>query len=521
MMFETSPGDSSTESAVDDSPLMRIEQAFDAGDYEHTAWLLEQNVIAAWFGLDPSRFGEMLVTLTRADAPRNPFLQVLKLLLFSEEVDNPESLVEGVMQNQGAFSDLGVPLSSLVLVGRMFKLRTEGRAAEAWALMDETEEHVGALQPVFDRHRGWGLLIAVQNGLTAMLAGDFQAALECFTRARLHVEVPTLAFLTRDACVRAAVVESLYGDEERARALLQEADRVPRTGSWTEETLDASYTIAASRVLTDTPEECLRMLETIQLRDVGELWPFYVIALQRALVGVGDLEEGERRLEMFERLSLPRREGEGLTGSALPAAHGMNLMLQGRIEEARQRLRGSDSSLVVTRILSAVLELTAGRPREGLRLVSGVHEKTRGLRFLEIWRLAVIAGSHFALGDKEQCAETLEFALRLPGGVTPRESRFFLDEVSRFAEERFEAWPRRSEAAAFGAVLFSVGREPLTERELEVMRELAAGLTREQIAKTQFISMNTLKFHLRSIYRKLGVKSRAAAVLEAERRGLV
>jgi len=52
-----------------------------------------------------------------------------------------------------------------------------------------------------------------------------------------------------------------------------------------------------------------------------------------------------------------------------------------------------------------------------------------------------------------------------------------------------------------------------------VLRELASGRSREQIARSQFISMNTLKAHLRSIYRKLGVGSRAAAVLEAERRG--
>lgn len=54
-----------------------------------------------------------------------------------------------------------------------------------------------------------------------------------------------------------------------------------------------------------------------------------------------------------------------------------------------------------------------------------------------------------------------------------------------------------------------------------MLAELARGLSREEIAKAQFISINTLKAHLRSVYRKLGVNSRAAAVLEAERRGLL
>lgn len=309
--------------------VKRIEQAFEAADYERTACLLEQNAIAAWFGLDPSRFGEIITVLGRVDALQSPLVRGMSLLLFSEEVGDPDSLIDALAGERETASGPGFPVSSLVHVGRTFKLRLEGRASEAWALTGGLEEQVRLLQPVFDRDRGWGLLIAVQNGLTAMLAGDFRAALECFTRARMHVEVPTLSFLTRDACVKAAVLESLYGDEDRARALLAEADRVPRTESWVEDTLDAAYTIAASRVLTDTAEEGLRMLETVQLRDVGEIWPFYVNALQRAFAGVGDLEEGERRLAILDRLPLPRREGEGFTGSALPLAQAMSLMIPG------------------------------------------------------------------------------------------------------------------------------------------------------------------------------------------------
>lgn len=499
----------------------QINQAFDASDYARTEYLLQQNMIAVWFGMDPSRFGEIVTMLSRTEAEPSPFIRAVQQLLFPAEVDDVESILAALAGGDDAAFVPGFPLASLVRVGRVFKLRMEGRAREAWAMLDGLDDDFGALQPVFDRDRGWGLMLAVQNGLTAMLAGEFQAALECFTRARLHVEVPAVAFLTRDACVKAAVLESLYGDEDRARRLLQEADGIPRTSSWVEQTLDASYTIAASRVLTDSVEECLEMLETVQLRDVGEIWPFYVQSLQRALLGIGDLEEGERRLAMFARMGLPYRIGEGFSGSALPLALGMNLMLQGRIPEARERLQRADESLVVTRVLRAVFELTAGRPKEALRLVSGIYEATRGLRFLEVWRLAVIAGSHFVLGDREECAETLKFVMRMPGGVTPREARFFLDEVSKFAEERFDEWPRRSEILPYGSVLFTMDREPLTARELEVTRDLGAGLTREEIAKKQFISMNTLKFHLRSVYRKLGVKSRTSAVLEAERRGLI
>ena len=62
--------------------------------------------------------------------------------------------------------------------------------------------------------------------------------------------------------------------------------------------------------------------------------------------------------------------------------------------------------------------------------------------------------------------------------------------------------------------------EPLTERELDVVRFLPSRLTVREIVDELYISQNTLKFHLKVIYRKLGVSSRAEAS-EAARRMMV
>ena len=61
----------------------------------------------------------------------------------------------------------------------------------------------------------------------------------------------------------------------------------------------------------------------------------------------------------------------------------------------------------------------------------------------------------------------------------------------------------------------------LSDRELEVLRLLASRLTTTEIAGALFVSPNTLKSHMKSIYRKLDVSSRAAAVREGEARGLI
>jgi ATP/maltotriose-dependent transcriptional regulator MalT len=60
----------------------------------------------------------------------------------------------------------------------------------------------------------------------------------------------------------------------------------------------------------------------------------------------------------------------------------------------------------------------------------------------------------------------------------------------------------------------------LTAREVEVLRLVAEGLTDPQIAQRLFVSRNTVNSHLRAVYGKLGVNTRAAAARLATERGL-
>ena len=70
-----------------------------------------------------------------------------------------------------------------------------------------------------------------------------------------------------------------------------------------------------------------------------------------------------------------------------------------------------------------------------------------------------------------------------------------------------------------------VGREeliePLTARETEVLQWVAQGLANKQVALALSISEHTVKFHLSSIYAKLGAASRTEAIREGIQRGLI
>ena len=63
--------------------------------------------------------------------------------------------------------------------------------------------------------------------------------------------------------------------------------------------------------------------------------------------------------------------------------------------------------------------------------------------------------------------------------------------------------------------------EPLTRRELVVLGHLSANVTLEEIASTLFVTRNTVKSQVRSLYRKIGVSSRGAAALWAMQHGLM
>jgi two-component system nitrate/nitrite response regulator NarL len=72
--------------------------------------------------------------------------------------------------------------------------------------------------------------------------------------------------------------------------------------------------------------------------------------------------------------------------------------------------------------------------------------------------------------------------------------------------------------AGFGAMRESDGHALLTPRELEVLATLAEGMTNKAIARRLNISLHTVKFHVESLFRKLGARTRTEAVAKASER---
>lgn len=115
-------------------------------------------------------------------------------------------------------------------------------------------------------------------------------------------------------------------------------------------------------------------------------------------------------------------------------------------------------------------------------------------------------------------------ALGAAGYVVKDASRDRLLECIRKAANGESAWTREELRRVTGALatprLAGDIEVPLTQRESEVLRQMALGLTNKEIAKALGISYETVKEHVQHILRKIGVTDRTQAAVWAVRKNL-
>jgi LuxR family maltose regulon positive regulatory protein len=163
------------------------------------------------------------------------------------------------------------------------------------------------------------------------------------------------------------------------------------------------------------------------------------------------------------------------------------------------------------------------------RLLRQAEEGHRTGSVIEILVLQALA--HRQQGDIAAALASLERALTL---AEPEDYvRVFVDEGSAMAS-LLRATSKQGIARRYvGRLLVALTRteekpptqegliEPLSERELDVLRLLGSDLGGPDIARELTVSLNTMRTHTKSIYLKLGVNSRRAAVRRADDLGLL
>jgi LuxR family transcriptional regulator, maltose regulon positive regulatory protein len=257
------------------------------------------------------------------------------------------------------------------------------------------------------------------------------------------------------------------------------------------------------------------------------------VAMARIRETEGDLEGA---LELLEEAERRYTSDFGPKVRPIAAMKARVHIRQGRLSDAlawaRSRDLSAEDELSYARefehITLARLLLAQGSTVEALalleRLLLPAEDGGRIGSAIEILLLQALA--HQQHGHPPAALASLERSLTLaePEGYV----RIFVDEGPRMAELLHAAVKRgiaigyvRALLQRFGAAeqktqSTSVEVEPLSERELDVLRLLASDLDGPDIARELTVSLSTMRTHTRSIFNKLGVSSRRAAVRRAE-----
>lgn len=186
-------------------------------------------------------------------------------------------------------------------------------------------------------------------------------------------------------------------------------------------------------------------------------------------------------------------------------------------------------------LLAARVRLAAGDPAGTLQLLDAVSGHT-STRLVEVEH-SILRALALARDEPEHAREVLHRAVALaePEGLRrafvgegpalwdllgslPARGRI-ADHVAAILDAAHRVVPAGPTGARNGGTRDGLP-EPLSERELTVLRYLASRLTSSEIARELYLSVNTVRSHVKAIYRKLGVNSRADAVRAAHGRAL-
>jgi len=222
-----------------------------------------------------------------------------------------------------------------------------------------------------------------------------------------------------------------------------------------------------------------RLRETVALGPRAEQWIVAVasIADLSLIAGMRGMRPEQARLA-DEAVELARERGllDSVEVGEIHTARGVSLAAHGHPEAALPEL---EQGVLLRRLWAQQLDLVDG--------------------------LIALAPVTAALGDRARAtalfdeAEAILAACPDPGAL-----------------------PRRLAAARLAAAVTDVSTAAeLTDRELGVLRLLSGGSSEREIAQELFVSFNTVHSHVKSIYRKLGVSSRAEALGRAREHKLI
>ncbi|MBS9373490.1 LuxR C-terminal-related transcriptional regulator [Rhodococcus sp. B50] len=491
--------------------------AVEAGDWDTAVTIVEES----WARMVDSSFDVLVKVLRQIpdeELSDHPSVQAGRAL-FTQMLDEHSILHASLPTDPDELADLGkrpeAAQAVYVATVQSLTLRVSGEFGEAarltlllrplvHSILEHRPDDLGPQLP----------LLRVQWAITLQLAGCLTESTTVFRRAYRGAYAANIAFVIQNAAGSSALNWAVTGDNPRAREWLRtESHAEPTEGRWGE-MVKVGGRVASTLVRLDSLdlEHAARHLDELGIPRVSEeLWGFvaYVRAYYNLATGnaYDGLTELHRLIESHHDLHDRGAFSRILLGAAeidLHLALGNGNLARALAEEAPQ----SHPMLVVT---NARVERFTGHPDVALKKLKRVPWTECGFPRAHLEALLVEASAHLDLDDEGAALRSWQRACTLAEALGNR--RAFTTPADglaqRFADLGGPPIP--------GGPVASVFTEPVTHvelsrRETDVLELLALGSTHADIAKKLFVSHNTIKTQLRSIYRKLGVHTRVEAI---------
>lgn len=320
-----------------------------------------------------------------------------------------------------------------------------------------------------------------------------------------------------------AYLHAFEGDMAAASAALQGLE----AGFWEDPTapayLTSPYRLARAIIALEQAhwDEARRYLDL--LRDqlaTSEFWPVmrYSSGILAIVSGNAASYQAQLELALSRETELPPigAVGEAFTSATLAWLH----LANGDQHRALAALDGVGDAAEVS-LLRARIELARNRPDSALMLL----DRCLVITPRERLNSAILTlAAQLSLGHTKLARTQLEVVLGLSAASGLRLGLLTLPEPDLRRVRDFFTSSGADHGLApdyRSPIPGDLASVRLTEREQAILHELVSQGNAAMIAERQFVSVNTVKSQLRSIYRKLGVTGRAAALDRARHHGLI
>jgi LuxR family maltose regulon positive regulatory protein len=515
-----------------------IQFALNAGDQERAAQLVEQN------GCYLLMSGELITLLKWMDAVE-PYFQARPWLVIQkgwaltmarrmEPAEQAFKMAEQLVSTLVPSADVSSMIGT-ISAGRAYWADIQGNLPEAARLAQQALEYLPDTDPLSQSMRSVAMG-SLANTLVA--SGDLDQARQIYDRAvefgKAANNVEMIINTNCDICGILFEQGKLKQAEHLLREILPmtvraDGQRLPLSGrvfsglsrvyyEWNQLEQAAYYARLCLEVNQQWGDQEQQAISTIILAKLAQV--------------NGDLEKASALMNSADQI---RKDHRLYLGTAL------------RIEAAFDRFQLSVGNLdgVSRQLLAAGIQpsgeinfqneiryiilvrwlLARGNFDHALglvqRLLQSARESKRIARVIEL----LILQSMAYLGKKDGISAENSMVLALSHAQQEGYRRVFIDEgegvrkllfmlkssseVSQYVNELLDAFELPSGVMQPSSQLLI---EPLSDREIEVLKLIEAGLSNQEIGSRLFISMGTVKRHISNIYSKLEVKNRAQAI---------